>query len=148
MKKIMQQLVFAPCRLTKLVISQSGVGDLGLAAMGSLTGLRELDLSNNWAMTDDGMAALSGLRDLQWLNLTGSNQVRLSWWRHMGVCIANTRAHPSIFQAPVSLADRTATLACSAQRYSCCLGSAFLMATMAWHVTTEDDATHCRSYPV
>ena len=63
-------------RLTKLVISQSGVGDAGLGAVGALTALRELDLSNNWAMTDDGMAALAGLRDLHWLSLTGSNQAR------------------------------------------------------------------------
>ncbi len=73
-------------RLTKLIISQSGVGDTGLGAIGALTGLRELDLSNNWAMTDDGMAALSGLRDLQWLNLTGSNQARFVVTQHLLFC--------------------------------------------------------------
>jgi hypothetical protein len=46
------------------------------AAVGALTGLRALDLTNNWAITDDGVGALTGLRELESLNLTGSNQAR------------------------------------------------------------------------
>ena len=81
LRRRLEVVCCSPCllmrRLTKLTVSQSGVGDVGLAAMGALTRLRELDLSNNWALTDDGLAALSGLSSLQWLNLTGSNQARL-----------------------------------------------------------------------
>ena len=58
------------------MVSQSGVGDLGVAAVGALTGLRMLDLTNNWAITDDGVGALTSLRELESLNLTGSNQAR------------------------------------------------------------------------
>ena len=58
------------------MVSQSGVGDVGVDAVGALTGLRMLDLTNNWAITDDGVGALNGLRELESLNLTGSNQAR------------------------------------------------------------------------
>lgn len=38
--------------------------------------LQVLDLSNNAFISDAGIAALAGLRQLGWLNLSGSNQVR------------------------------------------------------------------------
>ena len=38
--------------------------------------LQVLDLSNNAFISDVGIACLTGLRQLCWLNLSGSNQVR------------------------------------------------------------------------
>ena len=43
-----------------------------------------LDLSNNAFVTDEGVAQLSGLDRLAWLNLSGSNQVHTHLSRAYG----------------------------------------------------------------
>ena len=64
----LQLLPGFPC-LKKLRLSRNQITDIGLRSLSVITGLTELDLSENSLLSDDGMVHLSGLSVLQKLNL-------------------------------------------------------------------------------